>query len=217
MKIYSYFVNVPELTLEDEWRLVHLWRRNWESAGFEPIVLNEWHARQHTMFAAYDQAISALPSSNPKDYEKACWLRWLALAAVGGGFMADYDVFAYETAKKDASRLLTKISKGQVLIMFQERAPSLCYASKAIAERMCLEFMSGKWGNAPQGERPHFSDQYALEQLAGAGADWIERRHDVKAMGDEGWEKSLFVHYPNDPMTRAGKIPKWRHVNNLRK
>lgn len=220
MEIFTYYHNVPELNLEDETRLLLAWRRNWKAAGFEPVVLNEMHARRHSHFEKYDQAISALPSTNPTSYEKACWLRWVALARVGGGWMCDYDVFVYPDDDQPGvgmAAMFNAAPKEPRFEMLQERAPSLCFANQVALNLLISEFGSGKWGSSPQGDRQHWSDQYAFEQMAATpDFPWLKRRDQVKAFGDKGWETALFVHYANDPMTRAGKIPKWRHVNTVR-
>lgn len=138
------------------------------------------------------------------------------MARLGGGVLMDYDVMVYPN-DKEACRFLPKFRECQNFIMFESRAPCLNCGPGAIYEKLCREFMTGKWGNAPQGERSHVSDQYSLEQLVEAKADWIERRDDVKQFGAEGWEKALFVHYPNDALLRAEKTPKWKHIPTLRK
>lgn len=216
MKVFSYYESVPELDAFCELKLITIWRRNWSAAGFEPIVLSEHHARQHPLFAEYHAAVSKLPSCNPQKYELSCWMRHLAMAHVGGGVLMDYDVMVYPN-DREASRFLTSFRDCRNFIMFQERAPSLNCAPASIYEQVCLEFGTGKWGHSPQGERVHASDQYGFEQLAAAKCDWLERRSDVKGFDDEGWEKSLFVHYALDPMARANKLPKWKHIPTLRK
>lgn len=217
MMVFTYFENVPELNVFDELKLITAWRRNWADAGFIPFVLNEFHARKHPYFEEYRAAVTALPTTNPKHYEVSCWMRHLAMAQIGGGgILMDYDVFVYSKGD-EAKRFLEQFIHCKNFIMFQERAPSLNCGPAVIYEEACHEFASGKWGHSPQGQSFHASDQYALEQLAAAKCGWLERRNDVKGYGDEGWEKSFFVHYALDPLTRAGKIPKWRHIPTLRK
>lgn len=217
MKIYTYYVQVPELNSFDELKLLSLWRRRWFEAGFEPETLGEYQAQQHSMFAKYDQAITQLPSCNPSSYERACWLRWLALAQVGGGFMSDYDVFPYPDGDGQPGIGMSSQSKVKdKVVMLQERAPSLCWADQAACERLCMEFSTLKYGNRPQDGKPHFSDQYAIEDLVGAKTDWIELRNEVKGYMDEGWENALFVHYSTASMARRNNLPRWRHIPGLR-
>ena len=223
MKIYSYFAAVPELSLYDETKLALLWRERWSAAGFEPFILSEWHAQLHPDFAAVNEAVSKLPSVNPVNYERACWLRWVALAAAGAGFMvnmtngavgglmSDLDVMPYSI--KPLKDLFPSPGK---LIMYQERAPSLVYADAETCARLFKHFGDLTLGNRPQGDRPHFSDQYLIEDLAAAGADWIEKRNLVLGYGDAGWETAAAVHYSNGSMTPAGKTPRWKHIPLLR-
>jgi hypothetical protein len=93
MKLYTYYVDCPAHAGRGEVELVELWQKNWNSIGVETSVLNLSHAKDHPYFKEFDKAVSVLPSVNSKEYELACFHRWLALACVGGGFMSDYDVF----------------------------------------------------------------------------------------------------------------------------
>lgn len=216
-QIYTFYENVPELNTFDELKLVVAWKRAWSSAGFEPIVLNLWHAEKHDWYGEFAGSVAALPSVNPKIYEFVCFARWLALAQVGGGFLCDYDVFPY----KGAVELLEKFLQERLrerLTMFQERAPSLVWAHKLSAEWFCSAVMKGGFGNRPQDGKSHFSDQYFLEDLATQkDCLFIERRDVVKGFGDEGWETAPFVHYSNAACTQRSKQPKWKHIPTLRK
>lgn len=217
MKIHTYYVSVPELNAFDELKMLTQWRLRWFDKGFEPIVLGEWHAKQHPYFAEYDQAISALPSCNPSAYERACFLRWLALATAGGGLMSDYDVFPYgEDPGKVIWETVKDLLETKLLVMFQERAPSLVYTSPKTALFLCQAIASGKFGNRPQEDKPHFSDQYAIEDLVTQKSDWIELHDDVKGYMDEGWETAPFVHYSTASMARRNKLPRWRFIPSLR-
>src|SRR5687767_13866136 len=102
--IFSYFVSLPDLDLVNERLLVSLWIDRWRAAGLTPIVLNEYHARKHPIFPEFDAAVSKLPSVNPKGYDRACFLRWLAVQVAAQTYpsdngriaLCDYDVFIYD-------------------------------------------------------------------------------------------------------------------------
>lgn len=212
MKVYSYFVDVPQLTPLDEIELSILWRERWEAAGWEPYVLTEWHARKHPMFAEFDAVISALPTVNPQPYERACYLRWLALAQVGGGFMADLDVFL--TGK---GSMPLPADDGKLHIYQTPCCPSLAYASKAAAVRFCWEVVQAKdtFGNRPQDGRSHYSDQYFADSMVLAGVDWIAVHDVVKLYSDNGWEQAALLHFANAVM--GGNGPKWKFIPTILK
>ena len=75
---------------------VEAWRASWKNAGWKPVVLDERHARIHPRYAALKQKYRSLPlGDTPSRRLEAehSLLRYLALAAVGGGYMTEPDVF----------------------------------------------------------------------------------------------------------------------------
>jgi len=72
---------------------VEVWRRTWAAAGWKPVVLDERHAAAHPNYEEFKSKFASYPTTNPAGYEVACYLRHLALAAVGGGWLCDYDLF----------------------------------------------------------------------------------------------------------------------------
>lgn len=222
-KLHCFHTNVTPEGLEPEFRLITLWREAWTKRGVEPVVLSEWHARQHPMFTEFDAVVSKLPTVNNFLYERACWIRWLALAQVGGGFISDYDVFP--KADGDWNRLIEFDHLREALHMFQKRGPcpSFNYASKEVCEWICREIMNGDKGMRDYQGRPHTSDQYFLCDL------WTEEEkkpevarkialHDyVLGYMDEGWEKARMVHFSNSAMSPRGRTPRWKHIPELLK
>lgn len=92
--VYTYFHAVPELDEAEQHRQIETWKASWERYGWAPTVLGgqdcdgigaEKAAEAEARFRTY-------PSTNPPGYDLACYMRWLALWAVGGGLMTDYDV-----------------------------------------------------------------------------------------------------------------------------
>lgn len=220
MKLFAYHVGVPDLNLYDELRLLTQWRHVWSTMGFEPFVLNEWHARQHPFYARYNAVVSQLPTGNPKIYELACWLRWLALSQVGGGVMLDYDVFPNPDVDSDTLWKVLSLSTAseiaaEIKVLQAPCCPSVVFASKENALRFCENVASGKLGSRPQNGRAHFSDQYALDDLVTAGEEWVRVHDVVKIYSDANWEKAPLLHFANAMMMPKSWIPRWRHIPRL--
>lgn len=55
------------------------------------IVLTIEDAERHAEYAMLRARIEKLPLGGNREYDLACYLRWLAMAAAGGGWMSDYD------------------------------------------------------------------------------------------------------------------------------
>lgn len=225
MKIFTYYQDVPELTAYDEIKLIQLWRERWAAMGTEPIVLNEWHARQHPEFEEYDKAFANLPSVNPTGYDRACYMRWLAVTTQDELYpsMTDYDVIPYEP--KDAIKNFYNLATGMDGIqmnLLQGAVPSLVCGNinkyvellnwfKAVGEGQ----IDVKYENV--NGRPHTSDMYLLEQFLATNPEGFFVRDGVKLYLEEGWLTSDFVHYSNSTTQPAGKNPRWKHIPDLRK
>lgn len=93
--VYSYYQPVPGLPVPG--RLLALWAKSWQDKGWTPKVLNEEHARSHPGFEYFEKRISRFPTINNRAYERACFLRHLAMANIGGGLIVDYDVLLMST------------------------------------------------------------------------------------------------------------------------
>ena len=69
------------------------WEILWREAGWEPKVLSIKDAKRHPDFAQYQHDLRDVPLGPKPDFDKMNFLRYLTMAAVGGGLMADVDVF----------------------------------------------------------------------------------------------------------------------------
>mmetsp|Transcript_17947 Transcript_17947/g.26564 ORF Transcript_17947/g.26564 Transcript_17947/m.26564 type:complete len:422 (+) Transcript_17947:53-1318(+) len=110
--IYTFFEWIPPrnrgTSMSDaaDKTLLLEWKTAWKTAGWHPIVLTLDDAKQHPDYAAFNEKMTKIPmlgvdgGGGTVMYNQLCYLRWLAVAAKGGGFMADYDVFPISKARK---------------------------------------------------------------------------------------------------------------------
>lgn len=215
-RIHTYFSPVPDLNLVDETKLLLLWRENWKAHGFETGVLNEWVARQHPYFDEYDAAISQFPSVNPKGYDRSCFIRWLAMAQIGGGIMSDFDLWNRGVPPvKPESIDWTKITVCERGLN-GALVPSLVIASQERYMSMCEMFADAKPENiVTESGQPHYSDMLALQDLHQMYPDRFKVVPLVALFNDPGWEQKKLTHFSNGSTTKAGRTPRYVHVPQI--
>ena len=76
--------------------MLALWMRNWFHHGKDPRILTLSDAQKYPEFGHFDMIFRSFPTINNPNYEIACYHRWLALAAVGGGTLMDFDILAMD-------------------------------------------------------------------------------------------------------------------------
>ena len=79
--------------------LLLTWEAAWKAAGWKVRILTLEDAKSHPNYKRFDQLLD-LDKMPFGYYDKLCFIRWLAMAAVGGGFMADYDTFPIRSFSK---------------------------------------------------------------------------------------------------------------------
>ena len=91
MRVFTYYEPVPGRPRPT--KLLDLWQESWESKGWECHILSEADAKSHPGYEAYSYRISRYPTVNPPGYERACYMRHLAMAMQGEiSLLVDYDV-----------------------------------------------------------------------------------------------------------------------------
>lgn len=93
--VFTFFqyLDTPDGRLAQD--VLFLWEDVWRKAGWEPVVLTHDDAKRHPNYRRYNSILT-----NSKHFEGGrdrygyfCYIRWLAVAASGGGFMSDFDTF----------------------------------------------------------------------------------------------------------------------------
>lgn len=203
MKIYTY--HEPDPSHPHQHSLLPLWQETWAKLGWEPVVLTRRQAFDHPLYLQLvDHFNRHLPTTNSPAYELACYLRWLAMVQVGGGWMSDADVIPWSLVPLvPETNELTVFSQGSV-------CPCLVHGSASEYERIARMFLNHKGGVF---ESYHASDQNIL-QLNRSQVRQVEL---VPEYGQPGWERSAVVHFPNNTMRgyqpRSEWIPKLRALN----
>ncbi|KAJ8036884.1 hypothetical protein HOLleu_17541 [Holothuria leucospilota] len=159
--IYTYFQKDPNakpenVRVNDE--TLSLWRNVWSSAGWRPQILTEEDAKRHPSYEELRQKFWELPTINTKEYELACFMRYVAMAAVGGGWMSDYDVIPYRL-----TACIEPLNDGAFTI-YDNRVPSLVSGSSREFTRVANLMANIDWKSQPKlfsvNDKPHVSDMY---------------------------------------------------------
>ena len=116
---------------------VDVWREVWSKAGWDPKVLTQNDAAKHPRYDEMVDRFMTYPTSNPPGYELACYLRYLAMAEAGGGFMTDYDVVNVNVPPPPQCDWLPNDG---AFTTHENFVPSLATGSAAEFERVVGEF-----------------------------------------------------------------------------
>jgi len=207
--------------------LIEVWRRSWERQGWEPVVLNESDAAQHPLWEQFNAKVSGLPSEYGPFYDRACWVRWMAMAAqtsgkYGGGLMLDYDCIAYNFPPRDPDP--------DKMILFCEHPPipidmGIVLGTAEHYEAFCkivLGWIPDKndWNDSSTYHGMHCSDLSLLVRMFQhknfPKPDWLVRENGVQGrFPRESYKTAPIVHFGYDTIL-AGYSPKWQHIEKLR-
>lgn len=77
-------------------KLLNLWRESWEIKGWKTRILSESDAKDHPGYKSFSERISRYPTVNNPGYERACYMRHMAMVMQqdgreSGGLLVDYD------------------------------------------------------------------------------------------------------------------------------
>lgn len=97
MKVHTFFKPIFEFGQERtdrELALIDLWKKSWKFYGWEPIVHSHEELPILENYQQLKNKIKDFPTRNNREYEEACYLRWLLMQEEGGWF-SDYDIMNY--------------------------------------------------------------------------------------------------------------------------
>jgi hypothetical protein len=130
----------------------------WLAARWQPVFLTRTDAERHPHWDALSASVSQLPSTNPRHYENACYFGSLAMAAEGGGFLSDADVFPLRSWRPRTTRQLSIYS-----VDYMEgnaACPCFVHGTAAQYEHVWEHFVAASKAESPN----HVSDRLILRR-----------------------------------------------------
>ena len=153
----------------DDDQMLELWKREWQNAGFNTFVLTIEDAQRHPLFQDFERMLEEVPLNSPtRIYNQMCYYRHLAMSAVGGGYLSDYDVLPVMNDATTTVPFPIKITDDSEVVVYSKTLntnggiPCLMSGSASKWERLAFNLLEN--GLKHPGERI-WSDMYAMIDL----------------------------------------------------
>ena len=171
--IYTYYEDLTHFSHQVHMSTLKSWARHWYSVGFMPIILSRQQAVSHPLYKKFRKKMRKLPTVNPKNYEMACYLRWLAFEQIGGGIMVDFDVVYFGPYGQRPFECLKNCGKSEMMGPKNSFFPMMAHGSqRQISQIVITRLFNHAPGNTPEVERftggklikaKHISDMKILQ------------------------------------------------------
>ncbi len=194
-KVSCYFQQIEAVASNDDATdVLQLHVDSFTRYGWEVVMVDESTARQHPLFPVFDNWPLFAMSRNPREYTRACYMRWLAYASAGN-FFADLDVINYGFTPEDAHDL-RRIAGGPNFL-------SVCGAAGLFLASEYNEILNAflQYQKQPFVSGLLEVDVNDISIMTECRRDLFEliARDDVRISRDyscSGWEAARLVHYP---------------------
>ena len=190
MNIYTYYQSLhPHKHSENMW-LLDVWKKSWSYHGWTPVVLTLDDAKSHPMYEHFYKQCDKYPTINTKEYEMACYVRWLAMAS-RSGWTTDYDVINYGFKPANYN--------DDVVSLTGAMGGSTIYAPQTFYEHIVNVIMNYKYDKninvitLYNKQHVHVSDMTIMNLcLSPTKIILLEKYY-----GSDGYDSSPLVHYNN--------------------
>jgi hypothetical protein len=218
--IYTFVAHSDTKTLsQEDQAMITVWLMSWYEIGWEPRVLWLNSAEKHSAFNGLSTLLNGIASKVSPHF----FLRWLAMANVGGGWLSDYDVMPLDKVPSSIHQLP---NEGTITIHEANEkggVPSLVSGSAEEYTRLCTEIVANA---LLHGNEPFWSESYALEELYQSGQGqkyfmqanvvWVEsvsQGHGIEQGSCNRLEQIYAVHISSDFVSRSEIAPEGKASN----
>lgn len=174
--------------------LLGLWCENWKKAGFEPVVIGENHAMEHPNFRAFSDHVRSFTPMNyhTPEYEHACFYRWMAMAHIGGGLMADYDCLNSGFRPED-------VVDKEMTIYEPPHVPCLVSGSALEYERVIQIFMDFRTAMYKDWLKKHSRGGTGVSDMLilANHSDQLNGKDVVREYNRDGMSEAKAIHFSN--------------------
>jgi hypothetical protein len=180
--VHTYYEPLPNVDESIQRAELAVWRESWERWGWECKVLG----RGDVVITIEEmERLQRLPSVNPQGYDLACYLRWFAMRAIGGGLMVDYDVVNI------GFRAPAIVAGPDIICLCNYYVPCAMALTSNGAAQWCQMML----GYEPTADdtyegRPHVSDMTILQRASDRHVDELLICQEPQVMTD----KTLMLH-----------------------
>lgn len=185
-------------TSAEQAKVLLIWEKNWADAGWQTRVLTERTAMDHPKYEEFRKGFAALPIKNPMEYEMACFMRWVAMANMGG-LMVDYDVLT--NGFMETCNTITPVKYHAKIQLYCGHVPCVVSGSPAQYEAAAADFISNK----------SKSDMHFFEGHKDAFEQSVFR---CLEYGKEDWTNADLIHFAHfacGKFKRSEVMQDWMH------
>lgn len=205
--IHTYFEDIQTKDAKEQRAILEYWQQHWREQGWEPRVLGREEAKQHPLYREYYKEVVSRPTVNAPDYEAACWLRWLAMSVVGGGYLTDYDVLGFGYTAESPTGLT---------FFDPSCVPCFVLGRRVDYEDLIAYLMAYDWSNDKHHNAKHTSDMYACNALTWNKHLPYLHRNLLVQYRNEGFEKAVLVHFSHSSMPGENRLTKMKEAVTVR-
>lgn len=143
-KIYGYYESLQTRPQAEEFAAANYWKQSWEKHGWEPVMLNNSHAKGSPLYqklvAKLLRVSKSLSPADQNDFQRILvrFTRWCALHAAHGGWMSHYDVLNCGFSPAAAE----SITKNQTLVLIGNNNPFLVFSNADLCSGAISKFIS---------------------------------------------------------------------------